>query len=262
MLYLPDVTLCAATCVNVPATIEAMERCLAVARFGRVLLFTDDKSDRPTAGVERIAIRPLTSSRDYSRFVLQDMVDWVETSHCLIVQWDGFILNAESWSADFLDCDYIGAPWPQFRDGHDVGNGGFSLRSRRLMEACRDPRFIDTGQAEDVVIGRANRSWLEQELDLRFADRALASRFSFERDRTVAAPFGFHGVFNLPEAIGADEFWHLYRGLDDTGTVWIDFAPLLRTILRGPDGLRRAALFILDRLSRSFRRGVPPFGQQ
>lgn len=36
---------------------------------------------------------------------------------------------------DFLDFDYIGAPWPKHQNDNDllVGNGGFSLRSRSIM---------------------------------------------------------------------------------------------------------------------------------
>lgn len=247
-LALGDVTLCAVACVNVAATVAAMERCLALADFGAALLLTDAAVPHLPADIERVAIHHLGSSSDYSRFVLHELADRVTTSHCLIVQWDGFILDPSAWNDAFLACDYIGAPWPQFTDGHDVGNGGFSLRSKRLMVAARDPQFVDNGVNEDVVIARVNRAWLERDKGLRFADRALASAFSFERDRDVASPFGFHGVFNLPAAIGVDGFWQVYQSLDDKRTVATDFWPLLRDVARGPQGLTRALRMIRDRL--------------
>ena len=58
----------------------------------------------------------------YSEFVIRELHKYVDTSHCLLVQWDGYVLNPKSWLPQFLDYDYIGAPW----NGNVVGNGGFS----------------------------------------------------------------------------------------------------------------------------------------
>ena len=35
----------------------------------------------------------------------------LETTHCLIVQPDSFVVNYELWKNEFLKYDYIGAPW-------------------------------------------------------------------------------------------------------------------------------------------------------
>ncbi len=247
-LALPDVTICAVSSVNVEATIKALVRSLALVDCARALLFTDAAvPDLPT-GIERIGIAPLRSSAAYSQFVLHRLADWIETSHCLIVQWDGFVAAPEAWDSAFLACDYIGAPWPQFTDGHDVGNGGFSLRSRRLMLACREPGFHDDGTAEDLVIARTNRTMLEKRYGILFADRGLASRFSRERDGEGLRTFGFHGVFNLPGVVGLEGFWDFYRSLDHRGTVWTDFWPLLRKVVTGPSGAARALRMGLDRI--------------
>lgn len=246
-----DVTLCAAASVNVAATQAAMERCRAVADFGKALLFTDAENLDLPDGIERVAIPPLRSSAEYSRFMLSELVDSIETSHCLIVQWDGFILNPSAWDEAFMACDYIGARWPQFHDGHDVGNGGFSLRSKRLMLALRDPQFLHDDAAEDVVIARVNRNWLERDKGMRFADQELAGAFSFERARDVASPFGFHGAFNLPEAVGTEAFWDIYTSLDDKRTIWTDFWRLLGAVARNPKGIVRAQKMIFDRLGTS-----------
>jgi hypothetical protein len=140
-LHLPSVTLCAATSVNVDATIAALSACIDQVRFANCLLFTDGAVTADHRGISVVPLERLSSSSQYSNFMLRDLVDHVRTPHCLVVQWDGFVLDARSWDPQFLEFDYIGAPWPQFDDGHDVGNGGFSLRSRKLLEACRDPAF-------------------------------------------------------------------------------------------------------------------------
>lgn len=247
-LALPEVTLCAVASVNVEATITAMVRTMAQVDCARALLFTDAPVPEMPASIHRIAIPPLRSLSAYSHFVLHRLADWIETSHCLIVQWDGFVAAPDAWEPAFLGCDYVGAPWPQFGDGHDVGNGGFSLRSRRLMLACREPGFHDDGSAEDLVIARVNRRMLEERHGIVFADRGLASRFSRERDGEGLHTFGFHGVFNLPAVIGIEAFWDLYCGLDHRGPVWTDFWPLLRVVAAGRRGLPRALRMALDRV--------------
>lgn len=121
----------------------------------------------------------------------------VKTSHFLTVQWDGWVLDAQAWDPAFLDYDYIGAPWHWHPPGSQVGNGGFSLRSRRLMEflAERRKRFRYS-YPEDDVICRRYRPALEAE-GFRFAPVELAFRFSFEHGRPSDFPtFGYHDFRN------------------------------------------------------------------
>lgn len=244
MLALPQVTLCAVTSVNVAATVQALETCLAQIAFAECLLFTDAEPIVRDPAIRIMPIAPLTSSAAYSDFLLNRLVDHVATSHCLVVQWDGHVLDAGRWDPHFLECDYIGASWPQFDDGRDVGNGGFSLRSRRLMDLCRSPQFRQL-HPEDLAIGRTNRAWLETQ-GLRFADRALADRFSAERTGDLQAAFGYHGAFNMPRAIGPAAFWTLYRQLDDIGTVRHDFRAIARDMWPMRGALKRISRMAVD----------------
>jgi hypothetical protein len=246
-LKLPTVTLCAATSVNVEATVAAMRASMDQVDFGEALLFTDVATTKLPRGIRRIAISPLRSGRDYSEFLLGGLAEHVRSDHCLVVQWDGFVIDAVQWDPGFLDHDYIGAPWPQFRDGHDVGNGGFSLRSRRLLEACRSPAFRHA-HPEDVAIGRLNRGMLERDHAIRFADRATAERFAFERTVSGSRTFGFHGVFNMIPLLGAERFWALYRTLDDRGTAIADYGLLMRQLGSGKNRSGRRLRLTIDRL--------------
>jgi hypothetical protein len=252
-LSLPDVTLCAAASVNVAATVSALHRCLDQVEFADCLLFTDAKVDPLDlrSRISTVAIGRLGSAQAYSHFLLRDLADHIRTSHCLIVQWDGFVLRRDCWNPEFLSCDYIGAPWPQFSDAHVVGNGGFSLRSRRLLEACRDPDFLPS-HPEDVAIARTNRDMLERKFGLRFADRALAEQFSFERTAPPGPTFGFHGIFNLVDALGPHQFWEVYCTLDDRTTVAVDYWRLLRELGKGPGAWPRRAKLTLDHLKTRF----------
>jgi len=214
-LKLPDVTLCAVSSVALPQTVRALTLSREQADFAETFLFTDDEGSVP-ASIDVRAIPCLQSIADYTAFMLTDLGRHIHTSHVLIVQWDGYVLDYRGWTPAFLDYDYVGAPWPQFSDGHEVGNGGFSLRSRRLLEACAeisDGRTPD--KAEDVLICRDYRPLLESDYGLRFAPRSLAERFSFERTARRGDEFGFHGIFNMPEVMGDDAFRAFYTGLPD-----------------------------------------------
>ena len=202
-LELADVTLIAATSVAVPQTVRAMALSLQQVQFSSAVFLSDQPL--PAGTPKEIIwqqIAPLRSRTDYSHFMLQDLRHYVATSHMLCVQWDGYVLDARGWDPAFLDYDYIGAPWPHFGDGDDVGNGGFSLRSRRLLEACFALGIDDV--PEDVAICRTYRSELERDFGIRFAPQALARRFAFERYAPAGGEFGFHGVFNLADLVDAN----------------------------------------------------------
>lgn len=247
-LALRQITLCAATSVNVAATIRALEASLEQVDFAACKLFTDVPVVPDHPAIEVVPIARLASSAAYSDFLLSHMVDHVDTSHCLIAQWDGHVLDAARWRPEFIDYDYVGASWPQFDDGHDVGNGGFSLRSRRLMMACREPGFVPS-HPEDIAIGRINRAWLEGR-GLSFAPRSLADLFAAERASDIARSFGYHGVWHMPRAIGVEAFWDLYRGLDDRGTIRHDFAAIFKDIGQGRGGMARRLRLLLDHRKR------------
>jgi hypothetical protein len=251
-LVLPTVTLCAAASVNVNATIDALITCLQQVDFAECLLFTDADVGNFDPSVRVVRIDRLRSASEYSFFVLKALHEYIETQHCLLVQWDGFVTNANAWSPDFLAFDYIGAPWPQFPDGRNVGNGGFSLRSRKLLKACAAGGFW-ASHPEDLAICHSNRSFLESEFDIRFADVALAKLFAFERTPPSTPTFGFHGIFNMIPIHGRDQFWALYRTLDDRGTVRPDYGLMMRQLGVGPTALVRQFRLTTDMMKLMLR---------
>lgn len=245
-LALPQVTLVALTSVNVAATVAALETCMAKISFGAAKLIADQAPAALPDGLEWVPTAPLDSAAAYSSFVLERLADYVTTSHCLLVQWDGHVLDPDRWQPEFLDYDYIGASWPQFGDGRDVGNGGFSLRSRALLEACRMPDFRPS-HPEDLAICRYNRALLEGQ-GLRFAARALADAFSAERSGDPAMTFGYHGIWHMPRMLGPEAFWQIYSGLDERTSARHDFRSLLWQMLRSRRGIGRAITLIRDQL--------------
>jgi hypothetical protein len=194
-LDLSDVTLCAADSVNPWLAARALHRSMAGCRFADAILF----SHAPVEGSFRnVEIARLGSSSAYSAFILEQLPALTVTPFVLIVQWDGYVLSPAAWQPEFRDYDYIGAKWDWYDDGMTVGNGGFSLRSRKLLAALTDPRFAAVpGHNEDNLICRTYRPALERDYGIRFAPDRVADRFSYERSPPAAPTFGFHGLFNM-----------------------------------------------------------------
>lgn len=149
-------------------------------------------------GRQVITIPEIGSARDYNKIVFYDLPNRIKTDYALFIQYDGFVLNGELFSEQFLNWDYIGAPWPHFRE-HNVGNGGFSLRSKKLISKVQEYLLpTDVDAAEDIVICRYLRARLENGWDVRFAPVKVAEMFSYELAKPDFNTFGFHGLSHLP----------------------------------------------------------------
>ena len=147
-------------------------------------------------------------SPDYSKFVIKSLNEHIETKFVLNFQHDGFIFNTGAWKDEFLNYDYIGAVWPivnwgEYLKGSDrvsffgVGNGGFSLRSKKLLEALSKEETIkDSFHPEDFYVCSLHREMLEEKYGIKYAPRHIAEEFSVERGE-LTNQFGFHGKWFL-----------------------------------------------------------------
>lgn len=208
---LPEVTLLTVTNVALLATARALALSQRGLSFGEVLFLSDRLPPEGTPAEWR-RIPPIGSRAEYSRFMLHGLAEHLTTGHALCIQWDGYVLNPARWDPAFLDYDYIGAPWPHFADGARVGNGGFSLRSRRLVEACMTLPVSD--EPEDIAICRTHRRSLEERFGLRFAPENVARRFAYERMTPTGDEFGFHGALNMIPLTPPEELASLFGDLE------------------------------------------------
>lgn len=204
-INLTNVTLLGIDCVNVERLIDAMNVSQERLEFGAVKLLTSLPTDDP----RKVEIPHLGSIEEYSRFCIEDLCNYVDTEYVLMVQYDGFVLNPENWTDEFLKYDYIGAPWPvgawetkdfpeELKGTWVVGNGGFSLRSKKLIETTS--RLVKENkmtrfQPEDIAICVWYKNLLEKE-GVEVAPVELAHKFSIESKVEVyGKPFGFHGTY-------------------------------------------------------------------
>ncbi|OOF68742.1 DUF5672 family protein, partial [Rodentibacter caecimuris] len=173
--------------------------------------------------IEHIEVKPF-SYFEYNFFMLYSLGRLIKTDFALIVQNDGWVMNGQNWRDEFFDYDYIGASVPTFvevqhnqyichhsrkhwlqhypdvpENMYESQNGGFSLRSRRLLNASRElglamsvmpPLAIDqypvslqwqptAPHIEDTFLTTIKRRFLEEQ-GFRFAPREIATRFSVE----------------------------------------------------------------------------------
>ena len=147
---------------------------------------------------------------------IQQTNKYIIDDFCLNVQHDSTIIDISNWDDRFLEYDYIGAPWPmdivQASDmvagrideiPNVVGNGGFSLRTRKFVE--ESAKLGWQHKNEDLNICVFNYETMTEK-GVTFAPPELACKFSvehptqykyFQRDLLLSySSFGFHGEFN------------------------------------------------------------------
>jgi len=193
-LDLSDVTICAVDSVNVALAARALHLSMAQCKFADAILFTHAAVD----GAFRTEKIPrIRSTAQYSSFCFKRLPTFIDTPFVLMVQWDGYVVDPGAWSPAFRQCDYIGARWP-VNDGLSVGNGGFSLRSRKFLSALMQPRFtLDVRFNSDWLVCRSYRPELEGDYGIRFAPEHVADLFSHERVEPSRPTFGFHSLENM-----------------------------------------------------------------
>ena len=211
MVKLNNVTLVCVTSVNVDRAVKAMKYSEKGIKFASSILFTNQDVD-----VDNIIVvkTPTLNYIDYSYFIVYELHKHISTDYVLIIQDDGFVINPEKWDNSFLEYDYIGAPFPvpnpndtiSYRDPFNnlirVGNGGFSLRSKKLLSLATElnlewkPYFGFWN--EDGFYAVHNRHIYESN-GCKFAPIDVAVKFSIENnipESIGVTPFGFHGKNN------------------------------------------------------------------
>src|SRR5688500_18526202 len=96
---LKDVTLIGIDCLDLVRLQKAAGICQQAFEFADVKLL----SSIPSTDERVIPIPSINSTEEYSKFVLSELDNYFNTSHVLVFQYDGFILNPEAWKDKFLN---------------------------------------------------------------------------------------------------------------------------------------------------------------
>jgi len=146
MIQLPTVTLLALATRDVDATGRAMVFSCQDITFGRCVLVSPYRPTGLPDYIEHIYIAAFPDTpgggipEEWNKEVFYNLANYFDTTHCLFIHADGYVVNPHKWQDSWLQYDYIGAPWPvippfytnpvtgeQVRVGNSVG-----LRSRKL----------------------------------------------------------------------------------------------------------------------------------
>jgi hypothetical protein len=211
MKNLKDITLLALCCDNrVEGTINALKICMSYFDFGSVKYLSDSKPDNLPSDIKWEYIPKIENIHSYDVFAFENMYKHVSTSHALICQDHAYIIDASQWSDDWLQWDYLGAIWPikpeyvSVSTGEQirVGNGGFSLRSKRLLSLPSQlglKTVYDRGFSCDdgLFCSYYRKTFLDH--GIKYPDVHTAARFSFENlmgENVGVRSFGYHRYRN------------------------------------------------------------------
>lgn len=152
----------------------------------------------------------ITGIDEWNRKIIYELHNYVDTDFAMLIHGDGYVVNPQAWKDEFLDYDYIGAPWPLPKDNYSyrtpteeiirVGNS-VSIRSKRIMELPSklgfDWKSYYGNTNEDGFLCVHNRNKLI-EAGCKFAPLEIAKFFSkehtIEENRDIAETFAFHQV--------------------------------------------------------------------
>lgn len=229
-LHLPEVTLLCVETRDPELAHWAIERCLIGTQFAKVVLVTNlDLVKKQKTEIDYVQAPPIRTTKEYSEFLLTAIDQYLTGTHVLIIQWDSFVTNPHLWRNDFLEYDYIGPVWPHHPET-PVGNGGFSLRSLKLLNAIKQAQFIKS-HPEDYCICAENKLFLEQDCQIRFAPVEVAEQFAVERSNWHSA-FGFHGFFNFDKVLSLGELERFITLLPENYLSGVDAYDLLDSLIK------------------------------
>lgn len=217
-LVLENITLfCVDGRVDISKSVTDIYKALVLSsrliKFGSVKYLGAQNITKPEDGIEYVHIPQMDYSA-YSEFMIKKLANYISSDFMINIQSDGFILNPQLWEDEFLNYDYIGAPWwylnPHLayasKEGIDcknnVGNGGFSLRSRKFIEESRKIQY-DGYSPEDAFLCIKSYEPLINS-GIKFAPTEVASKFSTEPYRRNS--FGFHDCnFGIDDVVVNNE---------------------------------------------------------
>lgn len=209
-INIPDVTLIAISSAYNKETIKALEICSENINFGKINFLSNLKPENLPKNMEYFHSPEIKSIDDYNEFIFKNLGDYVKTSHCLLIQYHAYICDYSSWNNNWLLYDYIGAPWGivngayMANDGtrSRVGNGGFSLRSKKILDIPKQNNWeLRSEQGWKNEDGNICCYYKKELLDLgiKYAPVEVAASFSYENpvpENYGIPSFGFHKFMN------------------------------------------------------------------
>ena len=194
MLNLPTVTLICLTGKDFPAHDEAIMRSCEGITWGAVKIIYDYQCN---------------SIDEWNRKIIYELHNYVQTDYAMLIHADGYVINPEKWNPEWLQYDFIGAPWPLPKDDYSyrtptnelirVGNS-VSIRSKKILELPSklglEWKSYYGNTNEDGFLCVHNREILQRH-GVKYAPLDVAKHFSKEHripENEGIDTFAFHSL--------------------------------------------------------------------
>jgi len=189
-----------------------LQKTLQIIRPSNIVVFTDHPQDfidmKVGMDIIFVPVAPFPDWQDVSIWAMTELHLYANLfrEYVMSIHWDGFPINEGAWFPEFMEYDFIGAPWP---DG-EVGNDGFSIMSKRIIlargrlgikptkELCHPADALTLHKGFVSEYGTSSYWPRLEALGIRKAPAEVARRFSAE-DRRYTGEFGFHGKMVLTQ---------------------------------------------------------------
>jgi hypothetical protein len=197
MKELLNIDLVAVDCVKPEMSVKALIHSSKYIKFGSVKLLAHYQPQNLPDHIEFYQIQKQTHDT-MSWFHTNTLPKYINNEYMLSIQSDGFILNPHNWLDEFLNYDYIGAPWPvglEWCKRNRVGNGGFVLKSKKFLNLEESLPY--SVNHNDVYVTNTYYDFFTY-AGCKYAPIELACKFSLEMEVPecefdLTKVFGYHG---------------------------------------------------------------------
>jgi len=211
-LNLKNITLLSYNCVDPIQSVKALLYSSKNIDFAEIILVSHEKPEKLPSDISFIKIEK-TTHKEASEFTYKMLHKIIKTDYMLGIHDDGFVINPHLWRNEFLDYDYIGAPWKQEKRINRVGNGGFVLKSNKFIQLTQYLPYANTN--EDGELTNLYYDYFTAN-GCQYAPLLLAARFSLESripecEYNLNNCFGFHGKGDPKNVDVHDGFYHQFQ---------------------------------------------------
>jgi hypothetical protein len=211
-LQLKNISLLSYNCVDPMRSVKALRYSSKDIDFAELILVSHEKPEKLPSDIRFVKAKG-TSYIDSTKFSYDGLPDTIKTDYYLGIHDDGFVINPHLWTDEFLQYDYIGAPWKWQGRRNRVGNGGFVLKSNKFIQLTRNLRYL--GTHDDGELTNAYYDYFTAN-GCKYAPLLLAARFSLESripecEYNLNNCFGFHGRGDPKSVDVHDGFYHQFQ---------------------------------------------------
>jgi hypothetical protein len=159
-------------------------------------------------------ISDITQNSYNNMLLTREFWEKFDYENILIYQQDTMIFR--EGLEDFLEYDYIGAPWPGGDDNPvGVGNGGLSFRKRSKLLKC-----LDTVSPGSLELGKTTKNYMEKynldnpPEDVYFTKTMIGYKIGRVADRKTANKFSEECVIS-EDPFGGHQYWLAHKHITD-----------------------------------------------